>query len=115
MEEVLKVQNEINNIQEQMESATGRVNYLSHEALYSTINITFFQPVEGYKPTDENPSFFSRVGHAFTVGGSWIADLFVALISIWPMWLVIGACIAGWRKIKSSKKPAVNASQQLNL
>jgi len=115
MEEVLKVQNEINNIQEQMESATGRVDYLSHEALYSTIIITFFQPVDGYKPTDENPSFFTRVSHAFTIGGSWLANLLVALISIWPLWLAVGAGIIGWKKIKSPKKPVVNTSQQLNL
>lgn len=115
MEEVIQVQNEINNIQEQMESATGRVNYLSHEALYSTINITFFQPVDGFKPTDENPSFFTRVVHAFTTGGSWIADLFVGLISIWPLWLGISVCIIGWKKIKSSKKNTVSETQQLHL
>lgn len=109
MEEVLKVQNEINNIQEQMESATGRVDYLSHQALYSTINMTFFQPVDGYKPTDENPSFFTRISHAFSIGGSWIANLFVALVSIWPLWLAAGICIVGWRKIKLAKKPTANA------
>ena len=36
MEDVLKVQDEINSIQEEMESASGRINYLSHQSVYST-------------------------------------------------------------------------------
>ncbi|MEJ7822849.1 MAG: DUF4349 domain-containing protein, partial [Chitinophagaceae bacterium] len=38
MEDVLKVQSEINNIQEEIESASGRVNYLSHQSAFSTVN-----------------------------------------------------------------------------
>ena len=45
MEEVLKVQNEINGIQEDIEAATIRVKYLSHHDACSTINLTFYQPV----------------------------------------------------------------------
>jgi hypothetical protein len=82
MEEVLQVQTEVNNIQEEIESAAGRVEFLSHQSSYSTINLTFFQPLEGYKPTDTTPSFLTRVSNAFKIGTGWIADLFIGLIAI---------------------------------
>ncbi len=108
MEEVLQVQNEINSIQEEIESAAGRVEYLSHQSAYSTINLTFYQPVNGYKPTDGTPSFFSRVTGAFKTGAGWIADLFVGLISIWPLLLVVFAIYFGWRRVRT-KMPLSNA------
>jgi len=61
MEEVLQVQNEINSIQEEIESTAGRVEFLSHQSFYSTINLTFYQPINGYKPVDGPPAFFTRV------------------------------------------------------
>ena len=103
MEEVLQVQNEINSIQEEIESAAGRVEFLSHQSSYSTINLTFFQPLAGYKPTEETPSFFTRTSQAFKMGTNWIADLFIALISMWPILLIMPGVYIGWKKLKPSK------------
>ncbi len=93
MEDVLKVQNEINGIQEDIEAAAGRVDYLSHQAAYSTINLTFYQPVNGYQPETTDPTFLTRVSKAFKVGAEWIADLLIALLSVWPLILIITGCI----------------------
>jgi Domain of unknown function (DUF4349) len=103
MEEVLQVQNEINAIQEQIESAAGRVAFLSNQSAMSTINLTFYQPMEGYKPTDATPSFLTRIGIAFTTGASWIAELFVGLVSIWPLLLIVFTVYFGWKKLRPAK------------
>ena len=103
MEEVLQVQNEINSIQEQIESAAGRVNFLSHQAAFSTINLTFYQPMDGFKPTDSAPSFLIRITASFKTGMSWMADLLVGLISIWPLLLAIFVIYFGWKKLRPSK------------
>jgi uncharacterized iron-regulated membrane protein len=103
MEEVLQVQNSVNNIQEEMESAAGRIQSLSHQSAYSTINLSFYEPVSGYTAPDENPSFLTRISNAFKTGGSWIADLFVGLISIWPLLLVVSGIYFGWRRVRSTK------------
>ena len=39
MNEILQVQNEINDIQEDIEAADGRINYLQHSSAYSTVNL----------------------------------------------------------------------------
>ena len=69
----------------------------------STINLTFYQPMEGYKPTDVAPSFFTRLTNAFKTGGSWITELFVGLVSIWPLLLVVFGVYFGWKKLKPAK------------
>jgi Domain of unknown function (DUF4349) len=108
MEEVLQVQNEINSIQEEIESAAGRVAFLSHQSAYSTINLTFYQPVTGYVPTGKTPSFITRVSIAFRTGGNWIVELFIALISVWPLLLAISAVYVGWKKMRPAKITANN-------
>ena len=104
MKDVLQVQQEINNIQEGIEAATGQVNYLSHEAAMSTINLTYFQDIAGVQPEkEEKPSFFTRVTTAFRSGANWIADLFVAILSIWPLIFLLSAFIFIIRRVTSTK------------
>jgi hypothetical protein len=103
MEEVLQVQTEINAIQEQIESAAGRVAFLSNQAAMSTINLSFYQPLDGYKSTDETPSFLTRITGAFKTGAGWIAELFIGLISVWPLLLIVFGIYFGWRRVRPSK------------
>ena len=89
MEDVLKVQDEINNIQEEMESASGRINYLSHQSAYSTINLTFYQPLAGYNPSNDTPGLSTRTLIAFKNGFQFIVEIFIGLVSIWPLFLAV--------------------------
>jgi hypothetical protein len=108
MEDVLKVQSEINNIQEEMESASGRINYLSHQSAYSTINLTFFQPLTGYDPVNDSPGFFTRTLNAFKTGFDSIADIFIGLVSIWPVCLLVFFVWIIWKR----NFPKVNAAKE---
>ncbi len=103
MEEVLQVQNEINSIQEQIESAAGRVAFLTNQSAMSTINLTFYQPLEGYTANDDAPSFLTRLSIAFKTGAGWIVELFVGLVSIWPLSLIIFTIYFGWKKLRPAK------------
>jgi hypothetical protein len=91
MEEILNVQSEINGIQEEIESATGRVEFLGHSSAYSTINLTYYQVLNSAAKDEENktPVFGTRVATAFKTGWGWIVDLFVGLVSIWPLFLLV--------------------------
>ncbi len=99
MEDVLKVQAEINDIQEAIESASGRVNYLKHQSAYSTINIIYFQPKPGYQPTNDNPGFFTRSIVAFKNGFSFFAEILIGIISIWPLVLLFFIGVLVFRKL----------------
>ena len=103
MEEVLQVQNEINSIQEEMEAAATRVEYLTHQSSFSTISLNFYQPAKDFIPTSANPSFLTRLSNAFTSGASWLIELLVAIIAIWPIWLMTGTAVIVYKKTKNLK------------
>jgi hypothetical protein len=106
MTDILEVEKEINGIQQEIEAAAGRINYLSHVSAYSSIHLTFFQVIDASVVTEEDPSFLSEVKDAFKTGARWSGELLVAAVSVWPLW-VTGVFI--WMLIKRIK-PAVNKS-----
>ena len=108
MEEVLRVQADINSLQENMESAAGRINYLNQQAAMSTIVLTFYQP-SGIVTPQESPSFLTRVTDAFKIGGSWIASLFIGLVTIWPLILIGVLSVSIFRKLFPAKIKQPNA------
>lgn len=100
MKEVLEVQAEINSIQEEIESAAGRIQYLSKNAAYSTISLSFFEPVEGFSTTPDDNSFFTQTGEAFAKGAGIVKGFILVLISIWPLLLVGVFAWMIWRRKK---------------
>lgn len=110
MNEILKVQNEINDIQEQIESASGRIAYLSHAATFSTINLNYYQVLDMDALPNPDPSFFYKLRMAFTEGGAWFGSLLLGLVGIWPLLLAGLLVFMGPRKwrISSRTKPTVS-------
>lgn len=107
MDEILQVQNEINDIQENMESAAGRINYLTHAAAYSTIQLNFFQVLNAQaKDVEDKPGFGTKILTALSDGLGWVGELMVVVVSLWPLW--IGLFIV-WRLVRKFRKrqPAI--------
>ena len=107
MEEILSVQSEINGIQEEIESASGRIEYLSHSSSFSTINLTFYQILNATAVDKDRPSFSSKLSAAFKDGWSWIQELFVVLVTLWPLLL---AAFAVYLMIKRTRKPKIKTA-----
>ena len=103
MEELLQVQNEVNAIQEDIESATGRVNYLVHSSSYSTINLKYYQYLNGLTSKDVEPRFFSKLNEAFQNGASVITNLVLFFISIWPLVMAAVILVVYVRQLKLKK------------
>ena len=85
MNEILQVQNEINDIQEDIEAANGRINYLQHSSAYSTVNLSYHQYINSSTSKDEKPNFFNKMTDAFSTGTLFISNLILFIISIWPL------------------------------
>jgi Domain of unknown function (DUF4349) len=106
MEEILSVQSEINGIQEEIESATGRVDYLDHSSSFSTINLTYYQVLNSSAENTGKPSFGNKITEAFKTGWSWVSDLFIGVISIWPLFLLVFAAVILYKRLRSGKTKA---------
>lgn len=108
MQEILNVENEVNGIQEEIEAASGRIEYLSHASAYSTINLTYFQILDASAKDRSEPAFGNKVWQSFKNGWDWIGDVFIGLISIWPLFVMGFGCWLAYKKWRSSRirKPA---------
>lgn len=100
MEEVFLVQKEVDNIQAEIEAAAGRVDYLTHSAAYSTIELTYFQILNPDLQRDKEraPSFGDRVFDALGAGFKWVGDLVVVLLTLWPLWVIVGITLYGVKR-----------------
>lgn len=108
MDDILGVQREIDEIQEQMDQASGRIAFLGHSAAYSTINLKFYQILVPTAPVDESPSFYHRLTDALSDGWKGLSDLLIGLLHGWP--LLIGLGVVGFwvrkalRSVKTQPK-----------
>ncbi len=87
MSEIIEVQKEINDIQEEIETVSGRINYLGHSSAMSTIQFTYFQVLNvNAKSGDEG--FLTRLKNAFSNGWRWLGEIVLGIIAIWPLALL---------------------------
>ena len=114
MEEILLIQNELNELQEQMESASGRIQYLTHASAMSTIQLTFTQILDATVSDIHNPGFGMRLVNALQVGLQWVGDFLIILVGLWPLW--IGLVIIWWcyKKMKGQRTSPRNNPIQGN-
>ena len=99
MKEILEVQTEINALQESIEAGSGRVQFLSQQAAYSTINLTYFQVINPAVQPDTTPNFFMKFLQAFNNGTSIITGFILLVVTFWPLFL---AGVIGWFVVKKS-------------
>jgi hypothetical protein len=103
MDEILSVQSEINGIQEEIEAAAGRIEYLGHSSTFSTIHLTYYQILNSSAKDTGKPSFGKELSNAFSTGWSWVGDLFVGLVSIWPLFLLTIIVVMVYKRLRIQK------------
>ena len=106
MEEVLRVQSEINELQEQIEMANGRLLFLNRSAAFSTINLTFFQVLNPSAGIVKEPTFYIKLVNAFESGWNFITLLMLGLVSIWPVLLLVAILWLACKKRQPAKSRA---------
>ena len=115
MGEILNVQNEINEIQEQIESGAGRINYLNHSSAFSTIHLVFYQILNASAKDSNNPSFGTKLGEAFRTGWALVRDLMIGLVSIWPLFFMIFFGIIFYKRWRTKKPDQLKKNASLSL
>ncbi len=94
--EVLKVQQEINVLQEQIESMSSTQNLLSHQTTFSTIQLNFYSILKDNSKPVETQGFSNRFIASIQSGISVIGEFIILLAKLWPfifigsvVWLII--------------------------
>jgi len=88
--DILKTEDKLRILQEEIESVQGRLKYLTSKVAYSTIQIDLYETVD-YKeePKSYKKSFWDKTKEGVVNGWSIIESVFVFLVNIWPL-LIIG-------------------------
>ncbi|GGG28695.1 hypothetical protein GCM10011344_31810 [Dokdonia pacifica] len=104
VEEVLQAEEKIRTLQEEIESAEGRLRYMSNKISYSTIQIDVYQELPVIEePIDKGPSFLTEIKESLQIGLSVLKVLVLILFRIWPI-LIIGTGILIYYRKRKSKR-----------
>ena len=98
VDEVLKAEEQIRHLQEEIEAKEGRLAYLQNRVSMSTINLEIYQRVPFASAPDvyEEP-YLAKVKDAFSNGWTIVTMMSLFLVNIWPL-AIIGIGIFVGRK-----------------
>lgn len=106
MNEIMVVQNEINSIQEEIDAATGKLNYLSHSSQFSTIEVNYFQVIDPSQKETNEDGFLSKLKDGFLSGWEFTGQILIGLVTIWPLLFLIAGGIMLLKFIRRKEKTA---------
>lgn len=93
--DVLKTEEQIRMVQEEIEVAKGRLNYISTRAAMSTIDLVLYEKVAyKHKPSTYTNSFSNKSTKAFKTGWDIVEHILLVIIVMWPI-LLLTAIILG--------------------
>ena len=97
VEEVLKAEEQIRILQEEIEAKEGRLKFLQSRVSMSTINLEIYQRVD-YKETPDTyeKPYMIKVKQGLSNGWTIVTMLTIFLINIWP--IVIVGLLIYWRR-----------------
>ncbi len=104
VKDILEIQERVRALEEEIESTTGRLRYLSDLVDYSTLELTITRQKDfTYSPANRD-GFFERLKQSVSKGWFGIVDSLLFAIKIWPLWVVLALIITLWKKPSKRKK-----------
>jgi len=101
VEEMLKIQEQIRQLEEEIESVTGRLKYLDNQVDYSTLNLT----LEEEKPYTFSPArelnLPDRLKGALVNGWNTFVRFLLGVVYLWPF---IAAGLIAWVAVRQYRK-----------
>ena len=106
VEDILRTEEKLRVIQEEIESAQGRLKYLTNKVSYSTIQIDLYETVDYVEePESYSKTFLSKGKEGLHFGWTIIEGIVIGLIYVWPLVVLItvGFIVLRrrWKKQKS--------------
>jgi len=104
VKEILEIEEKIRGLEEEIESTTGRLKYLSDLVDYSTLDLTISKRKDfKYNPVNRD-KFSERLKQSLSKGWYGFVDFLLFIIKIWPFWIIVILILYFWRKYKKTRK-----------
>ena len=101
IKDILEIEKNIRIIQEEIESANGRLKYLGDQVTFSTLSVRLYQPKEYIYNPPQKDNFIQRILKALDNGWSIILDVIVGLFTLWPILLLAGTGLFFYKRRKN--------------
>ena len=108
VEDILATEDKLRIIQEEIESAQGRLKYLTNKVSFSTIQIDLYEMVVfKEEPRAYNKTLWSKSKEGLVFGWNFLENIFVGVLHVWPL-LILSGILAFWFRGKIKQKKAKN-------
>jgi hypothetical protein len=104
VEDILKVEEQLKTIREEVEAAQGRLQYIDHNVSMSAIHLFFYQTFSNTTP--QGPGFFSRLFFSIKDGWNGVLGVLISFVGMWPLWLVAMALFIILRRYTKRRRLA---------
>lgn len=98
IEDILKIEEKLAIIREEIESVEGRLNVLDKSVVYSTLSIKF------YKQIEVSDGYGSKFKDSLIYGWNGLVAFFIGLLCIWPIIIIGIFLIVFFIKRRKNKK-----------
>ena len=99
IEELLKAEQKIGELHEEIEATISRINYLHDQVRYSTINLEFYQTVnQEAAQITSRPGFGERFSNAIASGLEGALEILIGLAYLWPLFVIALVSLFWWRR-----------------
>lgn len=104
VKDILEIEENIRGIEEEIESTTGRLKYLSDLVDFSTLDLEISKPKDNKYQPEKRDKFTKRLKHALSKGWFGFVDFIVFVIKVWPFWIIVGLIVYSWKKYRKRKR-----------
>jgi hypothetical protein len=112
IEDILKVEDKLRVIREEIESAEGRLKYLDNKVSLSTINLRLYQEFEFTYTPEKKDGFFVRILRSLDQGWQGLLIFIIGIVNIWPLILIVITIVwwvrRKWRRKRKSNDKGLN-------
>ncbi len=108
--DLLDIEEKLTDIQSDIESTQGQLNYLTKQVEYSEFDITFYTKLA---VVDDGKTFGYKLTSALSDGWEILGVLFFGFIGLWPLWIVgiaVFMIVRAWRRSIRRRK-SLNKAQ----
>lgn len=104
VKEILEIEEKIRGLEEEIESTTGKLKYLTDLVDYSTLDLSISKQKDfKYNPAKRD-RFSERLKQSLSKGWYGFVDFLLFAIKIWPFWIITALILYFWKKYKMRKK-----------
>ena len=101
VDEILSIERQLGDVRAEVESMEGRLNFLQNQIAFSTIKVSY------YELTGMDFGFASKFIHSVKNGWDNLLTFVIALVNVWPVFIILGAGIFVYSKYKKRTRHIV--------